>query len=928
MKTYFIILCAALLIGTAISVKPAHPEHPGHPGHPGQPAHPANPANPQNPRFSLFEPIVFYPFAAFRAFVVTVVTIVRVILQCVFAYLRGAKPSMAAAVESFNSTAISCMAKINETESFDPKPASPAPTPSPNPTLNEMCDDDDSGRVFDSTSKDIAFDGVEQTHYYISGQMNLFAGYRPDEPQYAFDSPQFRPPPPPAVPVSLPYAKSGDASSTTCATVSPASVYYQATHFIDCGKALKQNVIDLHSEIQEIKSTTGIDCECSDFSLPATIKQITDDIEAINVAMVYNQYYYYSYAAMVTVSSASVITKMENSIKKCETLVSKVRDAHVKVNSEIKEKKDKSYKKLKEDKKSGAITDDKYCEGVRKQNSNSRKHGRKHAHNGFRKNRRNRENKEKNVKKARKIMVENWKKTVQYFDTTTYYVYDWLQIIKPKLTSLSGKFKTMTDDMERIFSNREKRRNHVHKESNDSYVIHSDKHHREHERCTEVIIKNNSKYNSCQDVLDKIQDYTLSFDVESRKCHDKGFKIIDDMPDNSEDATMKIAEMLQNITKGVDKCIANTNALSVPLINWLPIWVRNICADCLEKMLQEVNGFKSKAEALCKEELDNTTMTTAINTCKSCHQEKANKLPQFTIAFELEMIKCRNSELGLSTPAASTTQSSTASSTTQSSTTVSSTTGSSTTGSSTTGSSTTGSSTTGSSTTGSSTTGSSTTGSSTTGSSTTGSSTTGSSTTGSSTTVSSTTGSSTTGSSTTGSSTTESSTTGSSTTGSSTTGSSTTGSSTTGSSTTGSSTTGSSTTESSTTGSSTTGSSTTGSSTTGSSTTESSTTGSSTTGSSTTGSSTTESSTTGSSTTGSITTESSTTDSSTTGSSTTGSSTTESSTTGSSTTGSSTTGSSTTDSSTTGSSTTEPTTTDPSTTLDFCVIHPLDGMCN
>lgn len=477
------------------------------------------------------------------------------------------------------------MKTINETESFDPKPVTPAPPPNPNPTLNEMCDDDDSGRVFDSTSKDVAFDGAEQTFYYISGEINLFAGYRPDDPQYAFSSPQFRPPPPPTPPALMSYAKSGDASSTTCATISPVSVYYQATHFIACGKALKQNVIDLEAEIQEIRETAGLsDCNCPEFPTPLFFKQVSDEIELINTAMIYNQYYYYSYAAMVTVSSATVITKMENSIKRCESLVGKVKDAHVKMNSEIKNKNDKSYKKLKEDKKRGAITDDKYCEGVRKQNSNSRKHGRKHAHNGFRKNRRDREDKEKQVKKARKTIVDNWKKTVQYFDTTTYYVYDWLLIVKPKLTSLSNKFKTMTLDMERIFSNREKRRNHVHKESNDSYIFHSDKHHREHERCTEVIIKDNSKCNSCQDVLDKVQDYTLSFDIEARKCHDKGFKIIDDMPDNSETATMKIAEMLQNITKGVDKCIANTNAYSVPLINWLPIWVRNICADCLEKV--------------------------------------------------------------------------------------------------------------------------------------------------------------------------------------------------------------------------------------------------------------------------------------------------------------------------------------------------------
>lgn len=473
------------------------------------------------------------------------------------------------------------MGTINETTPFDPEPVNPPPPQSPNPTLNEMCDDDDSGRVFDSTSKDIAFDGAEQTYYYISGEMNMFAGFRADDPNYAFSSPQFRPPPPPTAPAAMSYAKSG--TTTTCATVTPVSVYFQATYFIEYGKVLKQTVIDIHNEIQEIKNTTGIDCECTDIITP-TIKQITDDIDAINTAMAYNQYYYYSYAAMVTVSSAALITKMENSIKKCEALVTKVRDSHVKINSEIKNKKDKSYKKLKEDKRSGKINDDQYCEGVRKQNNNSKKHGRKHAHNGFRKNRRNREDKEKNVRKARRTMVENWKKTVTYFDTTTYYVNDWLQIVKPKLNSLSAKFKTMSDDMERIFSNRQKRRNQVHTEANDSYIIHSEKHHREHERCTEVIIKDNSQCTSCQEVLDKVQDYTLSFDVEARKCHDKGFKLIDDLPDNAEAATMKIAEMLQNITKGVDKCIANTNAYSIPLINWLPIWVRNICADCLEKV--------------------------------------------------------------------------------------------------------------------------------------------------------------------------------------------------------------------------------------------------------------------------------------------------------------------------------------------------------
>lgn len=475
------------------------------------------------------------------------------------------------------------MKTINETAPFDPPAPNPPAPQSPQPTLNEMCDDDDSGRVFDSTSKDCAFDGAEQTFYYISGEINMFAGYRADDPQYSFASPQFRPAPPPAAPAGLPYASSVNGSATTCATVTPVSVYYQATHFIAFGKVLKQTVVDIHKEIQEIKNSTGVDCPCTDNMTP-TIKQITDDIELINTAMVFNQYYYYSYAAMITISSSALITKMENSIKKCQELIVKVKDSHVKINTEIKNKNDKSYKKLKADKKSGAITDDKYCEGVRKQNSNSRKHGRKHAHNGFRKHRRDKENIEKNVKKARKTIVENWKKTVKYFDYIKYFVYDWQLIVKPKLNALSAKFKNISDDLDRIFSNRQRKRDQFEKESNDSYIMQSNKHHREHERCTEIIIKNNSKSESCQEVLDKIQDYTLSFDVEARKCHDKAFKIIDDVPDNSEMATMKIAEMLQNITLGVDKCIYNTNALSVRLINWLPIWTRNICADCLEKV--------------------------------------------------------------------------------------------------------------------------------------------------------------------------------------------------------------------------------------------------------------------------------------------------------------------------------------------------------
>lgn len=475
------------------------------------------------------------------------------------------------------------MDTINNTAPFDPPTPNPPPPQSPQPTLNEMCDDDDSGRVFDSTSKDCAFDGAEQTYYYMSGQINMLAGYRADDPQYAFPSPQFRPAPPPVAPVGMSYASSANGASTSCATIVPVSVYYQATHFIEFGKVLKQNVIDIHNEIQEIKNSTGVDCSCTDVMTP-TIKQITDDIDTINTAMIYNQYYYYSYAAMITVSSSSLIIKMDNSIKKCQELIVKVKDSHVKINTEIKNKNDKSYKKLKEDKKSGAISDDKYCEGVRKQNSNSRKHGRKYAHNGFRKHRRDRENKEKNVKKARKTIVENWKKTVQYYDLATYYVYDWQLIVKPKLNALSAKFKNISDDLERMFSNRQRKCDQVEKEANDSYIMHSNKHHREHERCTEIIIKNNSNCVSCQEVLDKVQDYTLSFDIEARKCHDKAFKIIDDVPDNSEMATMKIAEMLQNITKGVDKCIANTNAYSIPLINWLPIWTRNICADCLEKV--------------------------------------------------------------------------------------------------------------------------------------------------------------------------------------------------------------------------------------------------------------------------------------------------------------------------------------------------------
>lgn len=475
------------------------------------------------------------------------------------------------------------MMKINETESFDPQQPSPPPPLSPNPTLDEMCDNDDSGRVFDSTSKDIAFDGAEQTHYYISGEVNTFGGYRADDPQYLFNSPQFRPAPPPVAPATMPYATSGGGAATTCATVTQTSVYVQATYFIALGNALKQTVIDIHNDIQEIKNSTGIECDCTDNITP-TIKQITDDIDAINTAMIYNQYYYYSYAAMITVSSSALITKMDNSIKKCQELVTKVKDSHVKINNEIKLKNDKSYKKLKEDKKGGKISDDKYCEGVRKQNTNSRKHGRKHVHNGFRKNRRERENKEKNVKKARKTMVENWIKTVAYYDYATYYINDWQQIVKPKLNSLSARFKTITKDMERIFSNRDKKRNHLHTESNNSYVMHSDKHHREHERCTEIIIKNNSNSEMCQDVLDKIQDYTLSFDIEARKCNEKAFKTIDDVPDNSEAATMKIGEMLQNITKGVDKCLADTNSPTIPYVNWLPIWTRNICADCLEKV--------------------------------------------------------------------------------------------------------------------------------------------------------------------------------------------------------------------------------------------------------------------------------------------------------------------------------------------------------
>ena len=483
------------------------------------------------------------------------------------------------------------MKTINETVSFDPKPpVLPATLPA-NPTLDSMCDKDDSGRVFDSTSKDITFDGAEQTYYYISGQMYMFAGFRPDDPQYEFSSPQFSPAPPPKAPAAMPYATTKPGTAT-CSTVTPVTVYAHATLFIQYGKVLKQTVLDVHNEIQEIKSTTGIDCPCTDTANP-TIKQIIDDIDAINTAMIYNQYYYYSYAAMITVSSTALINKMDSSIKKCQELITKVKESYVKINTEIKKNNDKSYKKLKEDKKSGTITNDKYREGVRKQNTNSRKHGRKHVHNGFRKHRRERENKEKNVRKTRKSMVENWKKTIQNYDVVTYYVYDWQFIVKSKLNALSTRFKIMSNDMERIFGNREKKRNFVEKESNDSYILHSNKHHREHERCTEVIITDNPNAEICHDILDKIQDYTLSFDVEARKCNEKAMKTIDGVPDNSEVATQKIAEMLQNITKGVDKCMAGTNTYNIYYVNWLSVWNRIICADCLEKV-SSLNVCKNK----------------------------------------------------------------------------------------------------------------------------------------------------------------------------------------------------------------------------------------------------------------------------------------------------------------------------------------------
>ncbi|CAO1433425.1 unnamed protein product [Diamesa hyperborea] len=479
------------------------------------------------------------------------------------------------------------------------------------------------GIIFGLNYINIGNEGVQQIGFGADSIAEVLAGYRPQNPNVDISLP-YTPLAPPTPPAELFLA--GTPNATTPA------VYIQSTFITKVIERMTQDITKTVQNLEDLRETSGSDCPGLNLT---DVKNLTESYKKINVDMFI---YGYSWTAvpLLTVLSPGLMTQLTEAFNKTIDLINNIKDLVQCGVSEVKEKKNNSFKKLIDSRSNQSINETQYISEVQElMLSDSLKQNHYFNQNLFRAGHMNRIDAWAPVANSRINLIQLIDKAFLNYYNNILYIFN-----RPFYNDFYYKMTTIPPCLKAMFQLKPQKLDQVEMAINATYQKYSKAVRNLTESYTDLIIKGMKNNLKCQQLLVSVQEIASAFHVQASQCAKQALNML--VPsDLSANVTKSIARLFMNITNGVETCIDNSNITSGYGINYLAPGPRYNLGLCLMPSIENAKNMCADTNVLIERELaDNSTEKAAVAFSEDCIYKKLEGLVVLTKFFHEDFQRC------------------------------------------------------------------------------------------------------------------------------------------------------------------------------------------------------------------------------------------------------------------------------------------------
>lgn len=425
--------------------------------------------------------------------------------------------------------------------------------------------------IFGLNYINIGNEGIQQIGFSADSIAEVLAAYSPQNPNVDISLP-YTPLSPPTPPAGLPLAGTPN-------FVTPA-VYIQSTFIIKVIERIIQDIDKTVQSIEELRQISGPNCPNIVLS---DVKNLTDLYKVINVDLFQYNYYYYNTVPLVTVLNPVLLNQISLALNKTIDLINKIKDSVQCGITEIKDKKNNSFKKVIDNASNTSLNYTQYIANVNQlMLKDSLKQSNIFGQNLFRSGHISRID-------AWAPVTNNRIKLLQLIDEAfmNYYKNVLSIAYRPFYNDFYYKMTTIPPCLKAIFQLKPQKLDQAEISINATYQKYSKTLQNLTESYTDLIVKGKNTSTMCQQLLVSVQEISSAFHVQAGQCSKRALNMLVPSSFNS-NVTISIARLFMNITNGVEKCIADSNITSTLEINYMAVAPRYALGLCLMPVSKEI----------------------------------------------------------------------------------------------------------------------------------------------------------------------------------------------------------------------------------------------------------------------------------------------------------------------------------------------------